>query len=72
MHAKLPTRRHDDAVGDISDMYGACDLACYYERRAYGAEVEGSEGRVCFRWGAEVDDAVGEVGHCWRTCFVRR
>ena len=52
MHAKLPTRRHYDAVGDIGDVYCACDLAGYYERRAYGAEVEGSEGRVGFRWGA--------------------
>lgn len=64
MHAKLPTRRHYDAVGDIGDVYCACDLAGYYERRAYGAEVEGGKGRVCFRWGAEIDDAVGEVGHC--------
>jgi hypothetical protein len=71
MHAELPACCHYDAIRNIGYVYCACDLAGDDDRRGYGAEVEGGEGRIGFCRGAEIDDAVSEVGDCWRACIVR-
>jgi hypothetical protein len=65
VHTKLTACCYYDAIGDIGYVDCACDLAGDYERRGYGAEVEGCKGRVGSCRSTEIDDTVAEVGDCW-------